>query len=174
MPHRHPPPISIPLTQTRLDKYWTRKNTIPHKPQPTIETHTTPQPNLNKETDPIPYRHPAIYAVTFNTRGMHTTILNLHRILNSKSKPTILYLTETKHSHIKSTWREALTEYKLTHTSPKLDPTTNRRLAGTILATRRDMYKDITPIQTPAHLTDYVKAATITPHDGSPIIAITA
>ena len=67
-----------------------------------------------------------------------------------------------------------MTDYKLTHTSPKLDPTTNRRSVGTILATRRDVYKDVTPIPTPAHLTDYIKADTITPHDGSPIIAITA
>jgi hypothetical protein len=105
---------------------------------------------------------------------MHNTILNLHRILNSKTKPTILYLTETKHIHIKFIWREALRDYKLTHTSPTLiDPTTNRRSFGTILATRMDVYKDATPIPTSAHLTNYIQAATLAPHDGSPIIAIT-
>jgi len=61
-----------------------------------------------------------------------------------------------------------------THTSPKFDPTTQRRLAGTILATRLDVFKDATPIQTPTHLTDYIKVAIITPHDGTTIIAITA
>jgi len=129
---------------------------------------------LNKETDPKTYRHPAIHAVAFNTRGVHNNILDLHRILNSKTKPTILYLTETSHSHIKSIWREALRDYELTHTSPKLDPTTNRRSAGTILATRRDVYKDVTSIPTPAHIIDYIKAAIIIPHDGFPIIDITA
>jgi hypothetical protein len=129
---------------------------------------------LNKETGPKTYRHPAIHAVTFNTRGMHNTILDLNRILNSITKPSILYLTETEYGHIKSIWREALRDYKRTHTSPKLYPTTNRRSAGTILATRRDVYKVVAPIPTPAHLTDYIKAATITSQEGIPIIAITA
>ena len=105
---------------------------------------------------------------------MHNPILDLHRILNSKSKRIILYLTETKHNHIKSIWREALLNYKLTHAFSKLDPTTNRRSAGTILATRKDVYKEATPIPAPAHLTNYIKAATFTPHAGSPIIAMTA
>jgi hypothetical protein len=60
------------------------------------------------------------------------------------------------------------------HTHPKLDPTTLRRSAGTILVTRQDVYKEATPIQTPTNLTDYIKAAKLTPHDGNPIIAITA
>ena len=42
------------------------------------------------------------------------------------------------------------------------------------MATRRDVYKDATPIQTPTHLTDNIKAVMITPHDGTPIIVITA
>jgi hypothetical protein len=42
------------------------------------------------------------------------------------------------------------------------------------LATRRGVYKEATPIQTPTNLTDYIKAAKLTPHDGTPIIAITA
>jgi hypothetical protein len=37
-----------------------------------------------------------------------------------------------------------------------------------------DVYKDATPIPAPAHLKNNIKAATLTPHDGSPIIAITA
>jgi hypothetical protein len=33
---------------------------------------------------------------------------------------------------------------------------------------------EVTPIPTPPHIGDYVSAATLTPHDGSPIIAISA
>ena len=75
---------------------------------------------------------------------------------------------ETKHSHIQSIWREELKEYKLIHASPKLDSILNRRLAGTILATKRDIYKDFTAIATPSHLRDYISAATLAPHDGPP------
>ena len=42
------------------------------------------------------------------------------------------------------------------------------------MATSRDVYKEATPIQTPTNLADYMKAAKITPHDATPIIAITA
>jgi hypothetical protein len=105
---------------------------------------------------------------------MHSTVLDLHHILASKNKMTILYLTETKHSHIKSTWREALRDYKLINTSTKLEPTTNRISFGIILSIRKDIYKDATPIPTPIHLTNYIKEVTITPHDGSPIITISA
>jgi hypothetical protein len=70
----------------------------------------------NNESGNIAYRHPAIHAVAFNTRGMHNTILDLHHILNSKHKPTIINLTETIQSHIKSIWRDTLKDYKLTHT----------------------------------------------------------
>ncbi len=48
----------------------------------------------------------------------------------------------------------------------------NRRSGGTILVARRDTYKEVTVIPTPPHIRDYVSAATLTPHDGSPIIAI--
>jgi hypothetical protein len=56
---------------------------------------------------------------------MHNTILDLPKITSTHIKPTIIHLTETKHSHIKSIWREVLKEYKLIHTPPSLDPTTN-------------------------------------------------
>jgi hypothetical protein len=141
------------------------------KPPP-ISYNPTPT-TMNKEPDTKSDRHPAIRAVAFNIRGMHNTILDLHHIINSEIRPTQLYLTDTKHSHIKSIWREALKDYKLTPIPPTLDPSTNRRSVGTILATRRDVYKEATRIQAPPHLTDYLKASTITPHDGSPIIAIT-
>jgi hypothetical protein len=51
---------------------------------------------LSKVADTETYRHLVIHAVTFNTRGMRSTILDLHHILTSKIKPTMLYLAETK------------------------------------------------------------------------------
>ena len=92
--------------------------------------------------------------------------------MSTQKKLTILHLTETKHIHIKSIWREALTKYKLIHSHPTLDPAKNRRSGGTILAARRDTYKEVTEIPTPPHIGDYISAATLTPYDGSPIIAI--
>ena len=141
----------------------------------TIESQTkqhtnTQQGALDKDT----YIHPPIKAVTFTTRGMHNTILDLHHLLNTQTKATIIHLTEAKHIHIKSMWKEALKEYKAIHAFPKLEPITNRRSGGTILAARRDTYKEANAITPPTHLRDYISAATITPHDGSITIAISA
>jgi hypothetical protein len=94
--------------------------------------------------------------------------------MNSQKKPTIIHLTETKHSHVKSIRREALKDYKLFHTHHTNDPTTNRRSGGTILAAKRDTYKGVTAIPTPPHIGDYISPATLTPYNGSPIIAISA
>jgi hypothetical protein len=41
-------------------------------------------------------------------RGVHNTILDLQRIVNAPIKPTIIHLTETKHSQIKFIWREGV------------------------------------------------------------------
>ena len=123
--------------------------------------------------DTFEYRHPPIKALAFNTRGMHNTILYLqHIMMNTQKNPTIINLTETKHSHIKSIWREVLKDYKLVHAHPTLDPITNRRSGRTILAARRDTYKEVTVISTPSHIGDYISAATLTPYDSSPIITI--
>jgi hypothetical protein len=103
---------------------------------------------------------------------MHNPILDLHHILNQLTKTTIIDLTETKHKHIKSIWIEALKDYKLIHTYPTLDPTTNRKSGGTKLTVRKDTCKDSNAISPPPHIGDYIAAATLTPHDGSPIIAI--
>ena len=105
---------------------------------------------------------------------MHNTTLDLQHIMNTQTKPSIIHVMEAKHNHIKSLWREALKDYKLIHTCPTLDPTTNRRSGGTILAARRDTYKEVTTIPTPPHIGDYISAATLTPYDGSHIIAISA
>jgi hypothetical protein len=69
--------------------------------------------------------------------------------MNTQKKSIILHLTETKHSHIKSIWREVLKGYKLIHTHPTLDPTTNKISGGITLAARRDTYKEVTAIPTP-------------------------
>jgi len=105
---------------------------------------------------------------------MHNTIIDLRHIMNTKQKPTIIHLTETKHIHIKPIWREVLKDYKLIHTHPNLDPTTNRRSGGTILAAGRDTYTEVTAIPAPPHIGDYISAATLTPYDDSPIIAASA
>jgi hypothetical protein len=55
---------------------------------------------------------------------------------------------------------------------PKAGSHNYRRSGGTILAVRRDTYKDATAFPSPTHIRDYISAATLTPHDGSPIIAI--
>ena len=94
--------------------------------------------------------------------------------MSTHKKPTMIHLTETKHIHMKSIWREVLKDYKLIHTHSPLEPTTNRRSGGTILGARRDIYKEVTVIPTQSHIGDYVSAATLTPHDGSTIIAISA
>jgi hypothetical protein len=94
--------------------------------------------------------------------------------MNTQKKPIIIHLTETKHSHIKSIRREVLKDCKLVHTHPTLDPTTNRRSGGTLLAARRDTYKEVIAIPTPSHIGDYISAAKLTPYDGSPIITISA
>jgi hypothetical protein len=144
----HKPP-TLPATpyQLTLDRFFTKKHTNSATQQPANKNRkNTPTPP-KKETTNTSYRHPAIHAVTFNLRGIYNTILDLRHIFNSKHKPRIINLTETKHSHIKSIWRDTLKEYKLIHTHPKLDPNTLRRSAGTILATRRDVYKEATPIK---------------------------
>jgi len=105
---------------------------------------------------------------------MHNTIIDLHQILKTQTKPTTLHLTKTRHIHIKSIWREALKDYKLIHTCPTLDPNTNRRSGGTILAVSRDTYKDANGISPPPHIGDYISAAKLTPQDGSPIISVSA
>jgi len=105
---------------------------------------------------------------------MHTAILGLHHILTTPTKSTLRNLTETKPINIKSIWRETLQKYKLIHTSSRLDHNTNRRSAGTVLAIRRDAYKNDTTIPTPIHLRDYITVATLIPHDGSSNSAISA
>ena len=120
------------------------------------------------------YQYPPIKALTFNTRGLHNAILYLQHSMNTQKQPTIIHLTETKHSHIKSICREILKDYKLVHIHLTLDPTTNKRSGGSILEARRDTYKDVTVIPTPSYIGDDISAAKLTTYDDSPIIAISA
>ena len=151
--------------QTTLEQYknWNRTRGT-HTQQATKEPEPPQYPKTQHESpETIEYRHPPIQSVTFNTRGMHNTILALQSIMNTQQKPTIIHITGAKHSHIKAIWREVLKDYKLTHTYPILDPTTNRRSGGTILAARRDTYKEVTAIPTSPNIGDYISAATLTP-----------
>jgi hypothetical protein len=101
MPHK---PTILPTKQNQptLDRYFTRKHITSTIHQPTETNRSTTPTSPNNEAATTSYRHPAIIAVTFDTRGIHNTIMDLHHILNSKQRPTIIHLTETKHSHVKS------------------------------------------------------------------------
>jgi hypothetical protein len=91
-------------------------NTNQHTPVPTLKktptlphSQTTKQPtktNLNNQplpkipSNPTNYTHQSLKALALNTRGMHTTIRDLQKLLAAHSDPHIIALTETKHRHI--------------------------------------------------------------------------
>jgi len=100
-PHRTPTP-----TYSHAPKQPTRAN--PHTPLPHISHPTKPN-----------YTHQSIKALTLNTRGMHTTIIDLQNILSNQTDPHIIAVTETNHRHIKFIWRQTLKNYKLVY-SPSL------------------------------------------------------
>ena len=162
--------------QITLEHYknWNRDKGA-HTQHTSKAPQTTQCQNVHHETsDTNEYRHPRIKALILNTRGMHNTILDLQHIMNTQKKPSTIHLTETKHSHIKSIWREVLKDYKLVHIHPTLDPTTDRGSGGTILAVRQHTYKEVTVIPASSHIGDCISAVTLTPYDGSPIKAISA
>jgi hypothetical protein len=103
---------------------------------------------------------------------MHTTILDLHSLLNTQPKPNIIALTESKHMHIKPFWRHTLRNYKLVYNPSHYDKKTNRALAGTILAIDKTTYTGIEPIKIPPTLQPYLAAALLTPKTGSQLLAI--
>ena len=117
-------------TQSTMTKQANRKKHT----KTTIDTQQEKHPNEE-------YRNPTIKAITFGTRGMPNTILDLHHIINIPSKLILMYLSETKHNYIESIWRNTLEENTLFYTSPKLDPVTNRRSTCTILVASRDTLK---------------------------------
>ncbi len=95
-PHVPPAPHTHAFRQSDLD--------IPH---------ITPLPLLFPTKPTITHQSPKTFTV--DTRGMHTTIIDLQNILTTQPDPHIIALTETKHRHIKSIWRQTLRNYKLVH-----------------------------------------------------------
>ncbi len=91
-----------------------------------------------------------------NTRGIHTTILDLQDLRNDHPKPHIIALTETKHRDIKSIWRHTLRIYKLVFNPSLHNKTTKRTSGGAILAVRSDAYTSIEPIQVPISYQPYL------------------
>ena len=80
---------------------------------------------------------------------MHTSILDLHDLLNTQSKPQIIALTKTKHQHIKSIWRHTLENYKLVYNLSLYNKKTKRTSGDVILAIHSDSYVNIQPVTVP-------------------------
>ena len=149
-------------------------HTTTHIPHYTPTPNGEPQAHTSREGPTELHIRPTIITVTFNTMGMHNTILDLHHILSTPTKPTILHLTETKHSHIKSIWKEALkklyTHPHITEIRPRHKSKINMHYPS---HTKRHL-QPTTKISAPIHLRDFITAATLTPHKGFPIIATSA
>jgi len=103
---------------------------------------------------------------------MHTTILDLQNILATQTPPQIIALTETKHRHIKSTWRHALKGYKLVHNPSLYNKHTKRCSGGAIIATDTNTYINIEPYLIPPHLQHHIAMTLLTPKAGSKLLAI--
>jgi hypothetical protein len=110
-----------PPANPRLDTPYGRyPYQTPQPPTQTTSTHIPIIPNTSltppappKHRPPTPFAHQAITALTLNTRGMHTTIIDLQSLLHAQPQPIIIALTETKHRHVKSIWRHTLKNNKL-------------------------------------------------------------
>jgi hypothetical protein len=112
-------PLNIITTDDTPGPNHTNKNPPTHNPPP-VDTTKPPHLqenikhtniNINSTTPPLNntnFTHPRIKVLTLNTRGMHTTIVDLQNILTTHPDPHIIALTETKHRNIKSIWRQTL------------------------------------------------------------------
>jgi len=120
------------------------------------------------------YTHQSLKALTLKIRGMHTTIKDLHKILTTQPDPHIIALTETKHRHIKSIWRQTLRNYKLVFDPSHYNKHTKRCSGGTILAIQKNAYSTIKPLYIPPPYQPYLAIALLTPKAGSEILAIVA
>jgi exonuclease III len=155
-----------------------QKHTRPTTPSPHHNTfpntnpHTRNPYNTNRDNTPLTLHPPVITTLTFNTRGMHTTILDLQSLLNTQPKTNIIALTETKHMQIKSIWRHTIRNYKLVYNPSHYDKKTKRASAGTILAIDKNTYTSLEPIKIPPTLQPYLAAALLTPKPGSQILVI--
>jgi hypothetical protein len=105
---------------------------------------------------------------------MHTTILDLQNILTDHPDPHIIALTETKHRHLKSIWRQALRNYKLVYKPSLYNKHTKRCSGGTILAIQKNAYSTTKPLLIPPSYQPYLAIALLTPKAGSEILAIAA
>jgi hypothetical protein len=105
---------------------------------------------------------------------MHTTILYLQKLLAAHSDTHIIALTETKHRHIKSIWRQTLRNFKLIYNQSLYNTHTKRCSGGTIVAIHKKAYSTIKPLHIPPPYQPYLAIALLTPKAGSEILAITA
>ena len=103
---------------------------------------------------------------------MHTTILDQQKLLTNHPEPHYIALTETKHRHIKSIWRQILRSYKLVYNPSLYNKHTKRCSGGTILAVHKSAYTTIKPIKVPPPYQPYLAIALLTPKAGSEILAI--
>jgi len=104
---------------------------------------------------------------------MHSTVVDIVRLLeHSNISPDILSLTETKHTHINSLWRNILHDFKILHYPPQVNPDTRKPSGGTALAVKKSSFRTTCAIDVPKDLRSHLVAAIITPHAGTPIIAI--
>jgi endonuclease/exonuclease/phosphatase family metal-dependent hydrolase len=144
------------------------ENGNPDRNSPNHQPHTTtPLPNPT-------YTYQNLKALTLNTRGMHTTILDIQQLLTTHPEPHILAMTETKHRHIKSIWRQTLKNYKLIYNPSLHNKLTKRCSGGAILAIHKNAYTSIKPIPVPKQYQPYLAIAHLTPTTGSAIMAIAA
>jgi hypothetical protein len=105
---------------------------------------------------------------------MHTTIIDLQKILTAHPNPHIIALTETKHRNIKSIWRQTLRNYKLVYNPSLYNKLTKRCSGGTILAILKNAYPTIQPVHVPPQYQPYLAIALLTPKTGSAILAVAA
>ena len=98
---------------------------------------------------------------------MHTTILDLQKILTDHPEPRIIALTETKHRHFKSIWRQTLRNDKLVHNPSLYSTHTKRCSEGTILAIHKSADLTIKALRIPPPYQPYLTIALLTPNAGS-------
>ena len=171
-----------PQQQSTLLQFFTptpnrpRDEDIPPSPPtpPAVNPNTTEPPPPPRHIPPDPDAIPCdLTLLTLNTRGMHTTILDMAFLLKNNTFD-IISLTETKHTHVTSTWRTLLSDYKLVHNPTKAHNDTNRHRGGTILAIKRRSFLSIEGLPVPELLHPHVVAAEAQTPTGPPLLIISA
>ena len=159
--------------------HCTQTDTVRQQGSATVRESASAEADYIKDTTPdVPhidkdkYTRTNLTLCTLNVRGMHSTIVDVIQILNGTRIPDVFALTETKHSHVNSIWRETLQHYKIHHNVPELHTETNRRSAGTILAVNRRKFKQSRMVEVPAPLRNHITAAIVEPHAGTSMLII--